>query len=165
MIITKELHDKVTNKINECTVKILGKENSLVIPVTYRTDMHVVAGTAWLGEKRIEFNTQLLLSNEEDFFAQTIPHEVAHILQIILYPHAKQSHGPEWRRIMIRLGCHPHRTHNYDVSVCSTMKRFNYSCSCKKALMLTQIIHNKIQKGQNRSCSKCKSIVVYNLPE
>ncbi len=164
MPVSQELKDRVNAKIIECTEKILGKERAsrFSFPVTYRTDLKRVAGFAYFEELRIELNEQLLLNNIETFFVTTIPHEVAHLLQAILYPAAKQVHGPEWRSIMTYLGSPISRTHSYDTSVCTAGERFRYVCNCEnKTFKVTKILHNKMQKGQKRYCDTCTGRAVY----
>ena len=124
--------------------------------------MNGIAGLAYLRDRRIELNEPLFLSNIDGFFARTIPHEVAHLLQTITYPAAKQSHGPEWRHIMSLLGVDNKRTHSYDVSVCTKIERFRYVCGCtNRTFNVTKILHNKMQKGQKRFCNTCTDRAVY----
>lgn len=166
MIITQELQYRVEKKIRETIVKYFGVTSNLNIPVSYRTDMKGTAGLAYKSSRRIELNVQLLLENTEDFFKRTIPHEVAHIIQYMVYPYAKQGHGPEWREIMDFLGVDSTRCHSYDVSALVVKRnttKFTYGCSCEgKVFNISKLIHNKIQSGAGRHCLKCKT-VVYKL--
>lgn len=164
MSISKELDNRVKEKVTECIAKILGAERAAKFhfPVTYHSNMNRVAGLAYMTEMRIELNEPLFLANIEQFFARTIPHEVAHLIQTIVYPKAKQSHGPEWRHIMELLGAESKRSHSYDVSICTTMERFRYVCNCtNRSFSVTKILHNKMQKGQKRFCNTCTGRAVY----
>jgi len=166
MILSMELKNRVNEKVTECVAKILGSKHAsndmFKFPVTYRSNMNGIAGLAYLRDRRIELNEPLFLSNIDGFFARTIPHEVAHLLQTITYPAAKQSHGPEWRHIMSLLGVDNKRTHSYDVSVCTKIERFRYVCGCtNRTFNVTKILHNKMQKGQKRFCNTCTDRAVY----
>ena len=161
-MITTELHAKVNATIQACFIKLLGRE--LDVAVTYRKDMKKTAGLAYTISRKIELNEILFLENVDEFFSRTIPHEAAHIITKILYPHAKQSHGPEWRYIMDRLEVSDiKRCHSYDVSSVAKPRlseKFTYTCACK-SFSLSKIMHNKIQKGSHRVCNSCKTRVVY----
>jgi SprT protein len=163
------LDARVRARVIECMEIILGKERAseFDIPVSYRNDMGSVAGYAYTDDLRIEFNAQLFISNIDNFFFDTIPHEVAHILVEILYPLVKQDHGKEWRDIMHKLGItKPKRNHRYDVSVSITTPRYRYTCACTgRQRMVTKIIHNKMIRGQKRFCHECDTQPIYSPNE
>lgn len=164
-MITPELHARVNSTVQSCIKKILGQSYELHVPVSYRKDMVRVAGRAFMTSKKIELNEQLFLGNVDTFFSRTIPHEAAHLITKILYPKAKQAHGPEWRNVMNRLGVEDvKRCHSYDTSALvksRVYEKFTYSCACERKLSLTKIIHNKIQNGSHRACIHCKVRVMY----
>lgn len=163
MIITQELHNRVMQKVSATVSKYFGPTFDLDIPVSYRSDMKGTAGIAYVNSKKIELNAQLFLANTEKFFERTIPHEVAHIITKMVHPHAKQSHGPEWRSVMDHIGVDSTRCHTYDVSaLVKRMERFTYACACSRPLNITKIMHNKIQKGSVRTCMTCNTVVYYN---
>lgn len=161
--VTKEQAERVYTKIQEVFAKFLTKEQCQKLasmPLTFRKDMKVVAGTASRSFK-IEINEQLFLQNEEDFFNTTIPHEACHIVQFIKYPNAKQAHGPEWKNLMRMIGSDPSRCHNYDVTAFLS-NRVIYKCRCEgKLFQLTKRMHNTIQNGSRRICTTCKSGVYF----
>ena len=170
-LVTLELHKRVMNHIYD----ILDKADkiypgngfsTLVTPVTYRTDMKTTAGFAYPSLKRIELNATIFLANIENFFDDTIPHELAHILTRMLYPTAKQSHGPEWKSVMRNLGFSPTRCHSYDVTSINrdNAKLSRYTCQCNdgtKEFFLSKILHNKINKGHFRICVTCKTRIIF----
>ena len=164
-MITPELHSRVNATVQSCIKKIMGQSYELMVPVTYRKDMKRVAGMAYLRTQRIELNEQLFLGNENEFFSRTIPHEAAHIITKILFPRAKQAHGPEWRHVMHRLQVEDvKRCHSYDTSALvkkRVYEKFTYSCACSRPLSLTKIMHNKIQGGSRRKCTRCATLVSY----
>ncbi len=160
-MITEHIKTRIEKCISDCVNKILSN-HELKIPFFFRTDMKGIAGLAYCYEnKRIELSQQLFLENMEDFFLKTIPHEVAHILTVILYPYAKQDHGPEWKSIMRELGVQPKRCHDYDITTCfKANDRIKYACACNHTHMLTKIRHKRIKNGVEYRCGKCSSRLI-----
>lgn len=166
--ITKEIHVRVMSLVYD----ILDKAEklypyhgfrNLILPVTYRTDMKQVAGLAYCTSIKIELNADLFLENLESFFVSTIPHEVAHIIATKVFPDAKQNHGPEWKSVMRSLGYVPTARHSFAPT--ATMKSnslFRYTCSCDKEFFLSKIMHNKINRGNDRYHTVCKTKIVFN---
>jgi len=163
MTISIELHSRIMNIVHTCVTKMLPENRRIAIPVTYRNDMKKCAGLAYCVSKRIELNIQLLIENEEAFLARTVPHEAAHIITKILFPDAKQAHGPEFRYVMTKLGCDTSTYHSYDVSSVVSGERFRYVCNCKdKApFSISKLIHKKMVAGQSRTCRSCKGRLSY----
>jgi SprT protein len=164
--ISEEIKLAILNKVNACVNKILGgPHDSVNITIDYRTDMGTTAGLAYRVSQRIEFNEILLLANLEKFINNTVPHEVVHILQFVLFRSAKQPHGPEWKRIMGRLGVDAATYHSYDVGPVKTKPTFRYVCGCEdRVFRISKIVHNKMINGQVRTCPSCKTRAVY-FPE
>ena len=83
------------------------------------TRLKTTAGYARYIEHRVEFSAELMWEHTEHFVQDTIPHEVAHILTHIIFPNAKQHHGPEWRNMLrwLRNGKEPMRFHTLVNSV------------------------------------------------
>lgn len=164
-MINQETHTRINAVVQSCIKKILGQSFEMIVPVTFRTDMKRVAGLAYYKTKKIELNQQLFLENTEEFFTRTIPHEAAHLITHILFPRAKQAHGPEWRNVMNRLNVEDvKRCHSYDVSsvVQRVTEKFSYACMCDRKMSLSKIMHNKIQKGSHRKCLTCDTRVSYS---
>jgi SprT protein len=64
----------------------------------------------------IQFNRVLLEHNKEKFIDETVPHEVAHVVEFYLT--GKMGHRKQWKEIMRVFGVpHCNRYHNYDTSV------------------------------------------------
>jgi SprT protein len=105
--------------------------------------------------KRIRLNIEVLYDHREDMLTQTIPHEVAHVVQRQLYPKSK-SHGLEWRSLMHILGIPANRTHSYETTPARVRKReYTYICDCQ-VHMVTKTLHNRMQNGQTYTCRHCK---------
>jgi len=165
MVVSQSLIDIVNSKVIECVTRILGQDkcSKINIPVYFRTNMKGIAGLAYCNPEKfkIELSTQLFLKNTQSFLEDTIPHEVAHILTEILFPDAKQGHGPEWKSIMKKLGVVPNRHHTYDVSSCFK-NNHRYVCSCERVFSLSNLKHKKINSGKSSySCPSCMSVLMY----
>src|ERR1039458_2075993 len=102
----------------------------------------VCAGLAQVRENRIRLNPVLLSENTEHFIRQTVPHEIAHLVNRALHgPHVR-AHGPEWKSIMHALGLPPMRCHQYDATNVRTRtpRRYAYQCNCRSH-PVSQIVH------------------------
>jgi SprT protein len=117
------------------------------------------------GETRLRINLQLLDENLEDYLAQTIPHEVAHL--VVNWQARKKRlkprpHGIEWQAIMRDcFGLEPQRCHNYKTKPARIVPRpFVYSCSCREHL-LTSIMHNKIGRSYQALCKACRTPLMF----
>lgn len=124
-----------------------------------------VAGQALCISNVIRLNEILMNENREDFIAQTIPHEVAHIIAHQLYGSRIKAHGVEWQGIMRRLGLKPTRCHNYDTtSVARQTRKFSYFCACQE-IKVGPKIHANIQNGRKQyKCRKCGTRLAQHAP-
>jgi SprT protein len=166
--LTKEesVKNKILIKINECFK--LANEYFLTcetIPVKFDLSGNTSGMFCVRGEEMyFRFNLQIAIDNEEEFIKQTIPHEVAHYLQIINYNQFKSGHGKAWKYIMQRVfNLEPKRCHEYNLTNVKkrNIKEFVYSCNCKEHVV-SSIIHNRIQlKNKNYCCNICKSRVSF----
>jgi hypothetical protein len=73
------------------------------------------AGRAIWPDNRIRLNPVLLCENVEDFVRETVPHEIAHLLNRAMNGNSVTPHGKEWKAIMRAMGLKPQRCHNYNV--------------------------------------------------
>jgi len=109
----------------------------------------------------VRYNPILLNENSDHFLAQTVPHEIAHVVAHALNRRRVRPHGPEWQQIMLLFGADNCRCHNYKVK-CSTRRRlkcFNYRCGCREH-QLTSIRHNRVINGQHYICRNCREILL-----
>ena len=130
----------------------------------------VMAGTAHYQSQTIDYNLELYKKYREDTLYDTIPHEIAHLFNYLMYmapnEHRKwrvhlKPHGKEWVRIMLVMGIKPNRCHNYEVKKVRIVPRpYLYKCSCRE-FHITENVHKKMQKGDVRWCLKCKVDLVY----
>lgn len=100
---------------------------------------------------QIRYNVAFFQNNFEEMLNRTVPHEVAHIIEVVKYGRA--SHGYNWSSIMRQLGADPARCHNYDMSV---VYQNAVKCSCK-VHHVTKNLYNKIRAGSGHHCSRCKT--------
>ena len=124
------------------------------------------AGKAYPSENRINLNSTLLINNTDDFIEQTVPHEIAHLINRTLNGPQVRPHGPEWKAIMRALGLPPLRCHNYAVNQTGTRwrKRTMYFCACDFHFV-SQIVHNRICRGQIYRCRHCGLPLTTNRPQ
>ncbi|MDX1604904.1 MAG: SprT-like domain-containing protein [Candidatus Competibacterales bacterium] len=103
----------------------------------------------------------ILLTENDDFVTETIPHEVAHVgVFYWLSRKPRRPHGPEWQRLMHLLGEEPRRCHRYDVSNVLTrrLKRYPYVCGCRSH-ELTSIRHHRVRRGVRYRCRCCGNVL------
>jgi SprT protein len=146
--------------VNACFQKILG-----YVPahrIQYRSIGRGIAGTASYATSTLTFDPFYIEQNPKAYMARTVPHEVAHLLTRMLYPEAKQHHGPEWRAIMKRLGAEATTYHSYDTTNAPGRHARDhvYKCACRQ-FNLTKKMHNSIQNGNSRRCLSCKGSLTY----
>lgn len=121
------------------------------------------AGMALPFENELRFNPVLLNQNVEHFLAETVGHEVAHLVTHLKYGDDVDAHGSEWQRVMRAFKLHVKRCHNYDVSDTLRMQaRYGYNCLCRHHLLATRT-HNKIQQRKQRNtCRTCDGELRYD---
>jgi SprT protein len=108
------------------------------------------------GRPAIRYNADLMARHEEEFLAQTVPHEVAHYLAYLRHGRAIRPHGPQWQTLMRGLGADPRRCHDFDVSDLSArrLQRYAYHCRCAEH-ELTSIRHRRTLRGATYLCRAC----------
>ena len=113
------------------------------------------------GATSLRINLKLLTENLADFLAQTIPHEVSHL--VITWQARKKRqrprpHGPEWQLVMQNCyGLQPVRCHSYQTSPARCVPRnFLYRCNCREH-RLTSIMHNKLSQRYKALCKSCRT--------
>jgi len=124
------------------------------------------------GKDVIRINKELFEKNTDYILNQTVPHEVAHMIQYRMFGFDRNPvtgrrycapHGKEWKMIMNILGKEAKRCHNLDTSSLSTgrkMKHWIYKCDCMEH-QITTIRHNRILKGKKYYCKKCDSVIKF----
>jgi SprT protein len=174
MFVTPQVKARVEKVVAECVQKAnkhFGRQYR--IPRIEYTVRGRVGGYA-RGEGLVNFNPVLLMENIESYMTDTVPHEVAHCIdsangdnQLSSWEMMarlngrrikRQIHGDSWKRIMRMFGCDPERCHNYDVknAAVKNKAKFEYLCqTCKKSFLVSSVLHNRMQRGQERWCRAC----------
>jgi len=104
----------------------------------------------------IRYNPRLLERHPQEFLAQTVPHEAAHLLAFSLFGPRIAPHGREWRAMMAFFGVPPERCHQFSVEGLQArrLRRYAYRCACRTH-QITSIRHNRIRSGQTYLCRQC----------
>lgn len=164
----KHLKELIVAKVHECLDKAHARwpHETFRFPNVRFDKRGTVAGTANSAKWELNFNMVLCAENTEHFVAQTVPHEVAHLLDHQVYDsHAprydrlgrrkrRQPHGPNWKRCMAVLGVPADRCHDYDVSNAKVKRRkqksYEYECTCGCGTRATMgaVRHNKQLTGR-----------------
>lgn len=119
-----------------------------------RTD----AGRAHQREQRIEINEDLLERYPDAMLAETIAHELAHLLVYRLFGRRARAHGVEWQSLMRDwFGVEPQRTHNFDLAGLGVRRqqRHRYHCGCREH-ELSSVRHHRALRGVDYRCVACQ---------
>jgi predicted SprT family Zn-dependent metalloprotease len=175
-----EMKSKVQDKILDLMIKfedeVQGQtKHKIVLPDVKFTLTGCAAGTStFYGDETVgvlNFNSVLMEENWEVFIETTVPHEVAHYCSDIYvgtqFTRNKRiiSHGSMWKSMMRFFGvkeikrCHSYRLDN--VKQVRKTKRFLYVCEGGHEHQISTVIHNRINKGEVRVCSKCKTDITF----
>ncbi len=122
----------------------------------------LAAGEASPSDWAIRYNDELLARHGEEFLAEIVPHEVAHLVVAGRYRRKRcRPHGEEWREVMEFFGVAPRRCHSFEVTPARRMRRFAYRCSCEAPHLLTKRAHLRIRRGTAQySCRRCGDVLV-----
>lgn len=127
------------------------------------------AGTATGQTNHLSFNAVLLMENLDDFIDDnTVPHELAHLIDYVVNPHNHDSntqwtgrgyrrtkrnvHGADFKYIMETvLGTsQSERCHSYDTSnskVSKTMYLYKCTCGCEETALFSGKSHKAVLRG------------------
>jgi SprT protein len=156
---------KVQERVQQCLNILVGEETAkyLKVQVQFKKTLGLNAGLAYNGDLKIVLSEVLFLANQGEFFEEIIPHEVAHIVQYILYPDEQVDHGVNWKNLMLQLGLKPNVYHDLDISAVDK-KVYRYTCCCSDGRRYHQIPeakHKQLQQGKVLKCGGCSTRVIY----
>lgn len=166
-MITTELKRKCEDKVLETYMlaqRVFGRTFD-ICKLEFTVGGKRVGGYAQPTNNLINLNPHFFQfkNNIDHIINVTIPHEIAHLLDNIMYPSkTKRHHGPTWKYIMVKLGLKPDRCHDMEGTKeykpsGPRPRPYVYECpSCKRVFHLTSNLHTKILRGQWRKCSVCK---------
>lgn len=106
---------------------------------------------------QVRYNLAIARLQPRAFVAETVPHEIAHLVTGICCRGAA-PHGPEWRRVMAFFGIEQaNRCHEFqiDPSLTRAQRRWTYRCACDTHQISTTR-HNRVRSGrQVYLCRRC----------
>jgi SprT protein len=94
----------------------------------------------------LRLNIEACKKFPEYITANTIPHEVAHLV-CMLRPTLGKGHDAGWKSVCVELGGDPSRTHTLELTPARKTRRFLYQNE-GHTVELSIIRHNKLQKGK-----------------
>jgi SprT protein len=107
------------------------------------------------GRLTIRYNLAMAAHQPEAFIAETVPHEVAHVVTSVCHGRVR-PHGREWQRVMQWFGIdQPRRCHDFASPVAGrSQRRWAYRCDCREH-QLSTTRHNRAQRGLDYICRAC----------
>jgi len=143
--------------VQKYTKKVQDKYPEFKEPIVTFFNTTAKAGVAQCSTHTVSFNTVLAAENSTEF-ENTISHEIAHLVTRMLYPNAKQHHGPEFKRVHQWLGGTGETYHTYDTSSVKKTRNvttYKYTCNCT-TYEISAKRHDLIRnKGKQYKCTKC----------
>lgn len=114
----------------------------------------------------IRYNLAMAEMQLAAFMAETVPHEVAHVVVRSCHRGAR-PHGPEWRAVMHFFGIdRPTRCHQFTLPSGSArrQRRWPYRCACSEH-QLSTTRHRRVQQAGNRYLCRCCGETLIYRPE
>jgi predicted SprT family Zn-dependent metalloprotease len=179
-LLTPELKQKVEKRVRELldlaaaiwpdhTAKF---QDAPVVRYDIKNRFGGVAITGGADDWTIRLNLILCYENEAHFIEQTVGHEVAHLVQRVVFGSTKRvedpktgklavkkirSHGPEWRSVMVKFGLEAARTHKYDTTSIETKKRARSKRGAKLTPSQTADMIKRLSTGFKRLDDEAKA--------
>jgi SprT protein len=150
-----------TNELLQHAAALCASHRARLPDPVIRFDLHGQAAgqMQWRRGARpvLRYNLDIAQHHHEDFLAQTVAHEVAHLITAACHGQTR-PHGSEWRAVMRHLGiANPQRCHQYavDETAVRRQRRWAYECNCR-GHELSTTRHKRIQTGSSRyHCRQC----------
>lgn len=96
-------------------------------------------------ELQLRFNLRMCSEDMHDAINDTVPHEVAHIVNVVA-PHTGANHNAGWRNVCLQLGGTGKTYHDQEV-IYAKGRTYAYTASCGKVINLSEQRHKKVQRG------------------
>jgi len=123
------------------------------------------AGEACSRTAVANYNAELLEKYADDFIAEIVPHEIAHVVAGRVFPGRIRPHGAEWRAVMALFGARASVTHCFETTPARRTGRVPYRCRCAEPHLLTERAHRRIRRGTvEYSCRICRVKLTYAGP-
>ncbi len=189
-MLTQIQKQQILDKVEACYVKCEAHYNRTFTRPTTRFDLTgTTAGTADPRTHVLRFQPVLAAGHWDDFLNNTVPHEVAHLVdydvnnkleaQMQARMAAVQNqamfgnwgrrarrpkrdiHGDSWRAVMRVLGInYAARCHQYDTTQVARRKaRHEYKCACGATLQVGPKHHNAILRGARIQHKACRGVI------
>lgn len=126
------------------------------ITVKMNNRLTSTAGRANPASGIIELSTKLYEANKEAFHANTIPHEIAHIVACRVL--GSRGHDAAWHSVMLTLGVEANRCHSYEVK--KSGKIYLYKCDCMTHEFTPQRQAWAV-KGKKYVCKHCRGALSF----
>jgi SprT protein len=149
--------EKIVQKLNEMQVvarTIYGRTFDFHVVMNGR--LTTTAGRAFLESGKLEFSPSLYAANQEDFIADTVVHEFAHLVAYQLA--GDKGHGQAWKQVMIAFGVNPTRCHSYEVPKRAKSNTTQFKCACMTHEFTPQRMA-WVRKGKVYKCKHCAEIL------
>lgn len=163
MNVPVEMRARVENEVKRyvnLAIKKTGRHYN--VPLVHFDLRGRAAGMAY-GTYKVSFNPILLMENPDEYFGETIAHEVAHCIDTAngdnqsvgirmdrygqIHRAKRKIHGPSWQHIMRNIfGVEPERTHQMDTTNAQVRvkTKYEYQCtSCQMSMFVSSVRHNK----------------------
>lgn len=110
----------------------------------------------------IRYNLEIAVLQTDDFLAQTVPHEVAHVVTWLLHGNRARPHGREWQSVMRFFGQDIGRCHEFKLPTTGQhrQRRWHYECDCREH-QLSTTRHHRAQRGHQYQCRLCNGLLRY----
>lgn len=164
-MLTQNEKDVIVEKVNS----YLQRYSIMPIRVVFESE-GTIAGAFYPSELKISFNQKMAKENWEAF-DNTIIHEVAHAIDFIkgfdkpvmstrrFADGRRNMHGKYFKRIAQELGGTGATYHSYKIEGVRRQRRWEYLCdSCGRQYKVSTVMHNRITKGERRTCHCHSSI-------
>lgn len=128
-------------------------------PAVYFYDTGKAAGLAH-GNNRVGYNLTVFAHDPQRFINDTVPHEIAHI--VCFYLGVDKGHGKNWKAVCGYLGGSANRCYSsegIEHKMMHNRKQYQYRATCGTVIMVSDVMHNKIQRGQERRLIKSNGIL------
>ena len=110
----------------------------------------------------LRFSAEALTLYPDDTFNDTVPHEVAHLIQFAMLLTGRtrdRGHGATWKRIAWSLGCSGERTHKLKLTPARKTRKFKYVLPSGTVFEATIGQHRKMLSGTTFTLRSNREIV------
>jgi predicted SprT family Zn-dependent metalloprotease len=169
------------DELNRCLAIARDRYGFDITPVVRWNLRGLTGGKAMHADLSIRLNADIA-SAEGEAYAQTVAHELAHVVVLwrwqravarvqaeqtatslnLRLPKRPRSHGLEWSSVMASFGRRANRCHNYQSATRAVERRtYAYRCACAGSAgdhLVSIIRHRKMVSGKSvYRCKRCRA--------